>query len=162
LGERAGRPVEVTGLAVWAAALAVLALVDERHLVLPTAPLRLATVATGVFLLVVSHQSGDWRYLVGGASCAVFAAGAFGACALLRPRRLGFGDVRMAAVVALGAGALAPAATFAALCCAPVGAGVIARWRAWRSGDPGAIGSPVALGPFLALAGIVVVTASAL
>jgi leader peptidase (prepilin peptidase)/N-methyltransferase len=149
---------EVAGLVVWASALAVLGLVDSRHFVVPTALVRLSALATGGFLLGAGGLSGDWQCVVGGVGCALVAGGLFAVWAVAKPQGLGFGDVRMACLVALGAGAICPAGAAVALSCAPLVAGVLSRHRA-NTGARGA--APVPLGPLLAVGGIVAVVASA-
>ena len=96
-------------LAVWALALVVLALIDRESLVVPTKLVRAAVVAAISLLALGSFGTGDWRHLWQGAACAAIAACSFGAWSAINPRGLGFGDVRMASLVALGAGALSTA-----------------------------------------------------
>jgi leader peptidase (prepilin peptidase) / N-methyltransferase len=157
-GRRTG-PFEVAALAAWACGLAVLALIDSQELVLPTVVVRAAIVATGCPLLAASVRAGNWRYFLWGAGCAVAATAVFGLWALIKPQGLGFGDVRVAGLVALGAGALSPANTLVALSVAPLAAGVGARYCARRAGSAQPVAVPLA--PFLAIGGILAVVASA-
>jgi leader peptidase (prepilin peptidase)/N-methyltransferase len=173
----------VAALVIWACALVVLGFVDARQFVLPTALVHAAAVATCCLLVATGICTGDWRYLSRGLECSAVAGAAFGTWSMLKPASLGFGDVRMACLVALGAGALSPAAALVALSCAPLAAGISARRLARRlavaSGDDpaeelaegpagrpgrraGRVGAfPVPLGPFLAVGGIAAVLASA-
>jgi leader peptidase (prepilin peptidase)/N-methyltransferase len=154
------KPLVTAALMTWASALAVLGLVDAHQFVVPTRVVRPATGAVLALLAGASAWSGDWYYLVAGVGCGTCAAVAFGVCALAYPRGLGFGDVRLACLVALGAGAISPPGALCAACCAPFAAGILG---VLRSG-PRAAGTAVAvpLGPWLALGGITAVVASAL
>ncbi len=146
-------------LVVWAGGLAILALIDRETLLLPSKLIYLSAFAAGALLLVQGAVTGKWHYLGNGALCAITALIAFGLCTLLQPRNLGLGDARLASVVALGAGALSPVVCIVALACAPaVAAGLSTfRWKYTRTD----LTTPIALGPFLALAGIAVVVAGA-
>jgi leader peptidase (prepilin peptidase)/N-methyltransferase len=146
-------------LALWAGALAILALIDHESLVVPTKLVRPAIVVAGSLLASGALSTGDWRYLWQGAACAGMAAGSFGAWAAVNPRGLGFGDARMASLVALGSGALSPPGSLVALACSALAAGLAGRRPARHV--PGAERRAVALGPFLAVGGLVVVIAHA-
>ncbi len=146
-------------LAVWALALVVLALIDRESLVVPTKLVRAAVVAAISLLALGSFGTGDWRHLWQGAACAAIAACSFGAWSAVNPRGLGFGDARMASLVALGAGALSPLGSLVALACSPLAAGLVGQHR--LRNDPGAGQATVALGPFLAVGGLAVVMAHA-
>ena len=64
---------------------------------------------------------------------AMSAAGAtYGAWSLIKPSALGFGDVRMACLVALGVGACSPSVAMVVISCAPFAAGLGGRYRAAR------------------------------
>jgi leader peptidase (prepilin peptidase)/N-methyltransferase len=152
-------PIELVALVVWAFGLTVLAFVDLRYFVLPTVPVRLTGLATLALLCATGIWSRDWEHVFWGAICAGVALGVFGAWALANPQSLGFGDARMACLMALGAGAVSPGGALVALGCAPFIAGVIGKWRAAPSLVPH--GRRVALGPIMALGGICVVVASA-
>jgi leader peptidase (prepilin peptidase)/N-methyltransferase len=146
-------------LTVWAGALAIVALIDQESLVIPTKLVRAAIVATVALLVPASLGTGDWRHLWHGVVCACIALGLFGAWAAINPRGLGFGDVRMATLVALGAGTLSVPGSLAALACSSLVAGLVSKRRAGR--DPGPEAGAVALGPYLALGGLTVVMAHA-
>jgi leader peptidase (prepilin peptidase) / N-methyltransferase len=151
------QPLAVLGLVAWACSLAILGLIDAEHFVLPTPILRLATTVTAVALVAAARVSGDWRPVLSAATTAAVAGSAYGAWALAKPEGLGFGDVRMAFLVAIGVGACSIAGALVALSCAPLAAGLVARCPGRRSPVSG-----TPLGPFLALAGVVGVVASAI
>ena len=152
-------PWAAASIVVWACGLALLALVDGESLVLPSKLLHTSALATVTLVLAGCATTGEWRYLWQGALCAAIAGLVFACWSLLRPRGLGFGDVRMAVLVAFGAGMCSPAGGFVALACAPLLAGAISNFVG-RSGKT-AMPRPVALGAFLAVGGIAVVVASA-
>ena len=146
-------------LAVWAGALAILALIDHESLVIPTKVVRSAILATIALLFSGSVAAGDWDYLWQSAVCAGTAAGLFAAWAAISPRGLGFGDVRMAALVALGTGALSVPGSLTALACSPLVAGLVSRLQ--PGPRPDGKGAAVALGPYLAAGGLTMVMAHA-
>lgn len=163
-------------LVPWAVMAAWLGLVDFAERVVPTAAVRGATTLSVVLVATASALSGQWGFLVRGASCAALAWSSFALWAAISPKSLGFGDARMVCLVALGAGAVSPAGTFVAVSCSLL---VAACWGKLRSGLPQrpwlnkaslltrrARGLPseqkaVALGPLLALSGIGVVVSGA-
>jgi len=128
------QPVELALLAEWSCMLCVLGLIDAQHRVVPTPVVRAGAVATAGLVVATSLVTTDWRYVVQGVAVAVAAVAIFGAWSLLSPDGLGFGDVRMAGLVALGGGALAPGATVVALSCAPLAAGLSGRCLRRRLG----------------------------
>lgn len=131
---------------LWAASACVLGLIDAQKMVVPTATARVSLIATTSGLFVVGLVSGQWRPAVGGLLCAIAAGCIYGACALALPRRLGFGDVRMACLVGMGVGALSPGVAVAALAGAPLAGGLAGR----RRGGP----VPVPLAAFLGAFGL--------
>jgi leader peptidase (prepilin peptidase) / N-methyltransferase len=146
-------------LVVWASGVAILAFIDLETLLLPSKLIYLCAFAAGSLLLVAGAATSKWHYLCNGLLCAITALVAFGLSTLLQPRNLGLGDARLASLVALGAGALSPVVCIVALACAPAVAASFStfRWK-YRRTD---LSQPIALGPFLALAGIAVVLAGA-
>jgi leader peptidase (prepilin peptidase) / N-methyltransferase len=152
-------PWASASLVVWACGLSLLALTDRERLVLPSKLVRTCAVATAGLVLAGCAVSGEWRYLWPGALCAVIAGAVFALWALLRPHQLGFGDVRMAALVAFGAGICSPAGCLVALACAPFSAAVVSNFA--LKAKKNTLPSPVALGPYLAVAGIAVVVGCA-
>jgi hypothetical protein len=152
-------PWAAASVVTWAFGLALLALVDGERMLLPSKLLHICALATVSLVLAGCAATGEWRYFWRGALCAVIAGFVFAAWSLLRPMGLGFGDVRMAVLVAFGAGMCSPAGAFVALACAPLVAGAFSNCRG-RTGET-AMPRPVALGPFLAVGGIAVVVVSA-
>jgi leader peptidase (prepilin peptidase) / N-methyltransferase len=146
-------------LGVWACGLALLALVDRETLFIPRQLVHVCACTAIGLLVANSAAAGDWDYVTRSFLCALAAVAAFGAWALLRPASLGLGDARMAGLVALGTGAVSPAACIVALTCAPFLAACISSRRLRRRSGEG--NKTIALGPFLALAGIVAVVARA-
>jgi leader peptidase (prepilin peptidase) / N-methyltransferase len=146
-------------LVPWATMVGALALVDARERVVPTPAVRLATASVLALLAAACAVRHDWAVLARGAGCATAVWVFLATWALLAPKALGFGDVRMAFLVGLGAGAVSAAGALAGLACAPLGAGLWGKLPMRRSG--GRYEEGVALGPFLALAGIAVAVAGA-
>jgi leader peptidase (prepilin peptidase)/N-methyltransferase len=145
--------------AAWAAGVAVLGVLDRSKLLLPTRLVHLTALAGGTLLAAGSALADDWHYLWRGIGCALAATTALGPYALLRPEKLGFGDVRMAALVSAGVGALSPPACFVAISTACFVAALFRRvlivtGRAARD-------TAAPLGFFLAISGIAAVVASA-
>jgi leader peptidase (prepilin peptidase)/N-methyltransferase len=147
--------LENVWLVPWAAMAALLAAVDLSERVVPTAAARAASVATLVLAVSCCAGSGDWSPVPRALGCAAVVWALLAAWSVLSPCTLGFGDARVAFLVALGAGAISPARALAALAGAHFAAGLWSKLRTclghWREG--------AALGPFLAVAGIAVVVA---
>lgn len=150
---------EAAWLVPWAAMVALVATTDLLERVVPTPAVRAASAVTVGLIALGCATSGDWLPLLRGLGSSAVVWVLLASWSLLSPRTLGFGDVRAAFLVALGAGAVSPAATLAGLAGAHLGAAAWSRFRARLGGRRWEEG--VALGPFLALAGIVVVVASA-
>ncbi|MGH2942682.1 MAG: prepilin peptidase, partial [Solirubrobacteraceae bacterium] len=142
-------PRLVLGL-VLVAFLVPLALVDLDTRRLPnvlTAPAALLAVALGLAL----DPAGEPERLAAG----VAAGGFFLAAALVRPRGMGLGDVKLAAVLGLFLGREAAVAVLVALVAGvAMGAAIIA-----RKGAAEGRRTAIAFGPFLALGGVVAVLA---
>ncbi len=161
----------------WAVMVTFLGLVDFAKGVIPTPAARSATVITAVLLLAGCAQTGHWGQIWRGAACAAVAWAVFAAWAVISPRSLGFGDVRMVCLVALGAGAVSPAGTFVAVSCSLMAGASwgkarprLVRGRSpakppWGAASLAAEGvsaqKAVALGPLLALSGIAVAVTNA-
>jgi prepilin signal peptidase PulO-like enzyme (type II secretory pathway) len=133
-------------LVLWAAALVALAVRDVRSRSVPTRWARAAMLATASGVATAGALSGDWRPALSGALSWAVAAVSYGTWGLARPNRIGFGDVRVACLVALGEGVVSPPATLVSLACAPLVAGLVGRRR------DGPVAVPLV--PFLALAGV--------
>ena len=151
---------EGTWLVPWAIMVTALAAVDAWERVVPTPAVRSASTATFVLLTVACAVRGDWAVLARSAGCAMAVWAFLAIWALALPRSLGFGDVRMAFLVALGAGAVSPAGALGALACAPLAAGIWGKLQQNRH-SAGENEAGVALGPFLAAAGLAVAVAGA-
>jgi leader peptidase (prepilin peptidase) / N-methyltransferase len=147
-------------LGVWACGLTLLALVDRETLLIPRKLVHLCYWAAAGVLVANSAAAGEWNDIKRSLVCVLAAWLAFGAWALFRPNNLGLGDVRMACLVALGAGALWPAGCVVALTSAPFLAACVSSLRSRVTMEGRS--KPIALGPFLAVAGIVAVVARAL
>jgi len=135
-------------------------LVPWAIMVTALAAVRSASTATFVLLTVACAVRGDWAVLARSAGCAMAVWAFLAIWALALPRSLGFGDVRMAFLVALGAGAVSPAGALGALACAPLAAGIWGKLQQNRH-SAGENEAGVALGPFLAAAGLAVAVAGA-
>jgi hypothetical protein len=173
-------------LVAWAALTALLGLVDWEDRVVPTRLVRLAALTSVGMCGAACAQKADWAPLFWAAICGATAWVVFGAWAAAWPAKLGFGDARMASLVAFGAGAASPGGALVALACAPLAAAVAGRawvakrkqvaaaevWPCWlsaatslggvdkrRDGEVSGGQSAAPLAPFLALAGIIVVAA---
>jgi leader peptidase (prepilin peptidase)/N-methyltransferase len=140
-------PELVLGL-VLVAFLVPLALIDLATRLLPnalTAPAAILAVVVGTAL----DPGGEIERLVAGAA----AGGFFLAAALVSPRGMGIGDVKLAAVLGLFLGREVAVAVLVALVAAVLlGAAVVA-----RKGVAEGRRTAVAFGPFLALGGVVAV-----
>ena len=152
-------PLVVSSLAVWAGALAILALIDQESLVLPTKLVRAALIVATGLLAAGTLGAAQRHYLWQGATTACVAGVFFAAWAAVNPRGLGFGDARMACLVGVGAGVLSFSGAPVALSCSALVAGLVGRYRLRHSLGPE--GAAVALGPFLAVGGYMVVMARA-
>jgi leader peptidase (prepilin peptidase) / N-methyltransferase len=146
-------------LVAWASGLAAMALVDRETLVLPNKLMRPYALAVWYLLATGASANNKWRSLERGSICAAAALALFGLWAFVQPNSLGLGDARLAFLVALGAGSVSAAGCAVALTSAPAMAACVSIFR-WRYGRTDR-STPVALGPYLAFAGIAVVIASA-
>lgn len=153
-----GAPWLVAGLAVWAAGITALASVDFERFVIPSTTVWVLGVLTAVAICSASAAADDWSYLMGGSCCAVAVSLALFAWLRITPDAIGMGDVRMACLTALGAGALDPAACLAAMAVGFFVAGAVSCAGSRERLAP----TPVPLGPFLAVGGLTAVVAGAL
>src|SRR5512133_1225639 len=127
-------------------ALVPIALIDLDHRVIPNRITGAAAVAA-----VIAIAALDIDFLPEAAIAAVAAGGFFLVAAVLYPRGMGMGDVKLAGVLGLYLGrAVAPAVFIALIGGVVVGAAVIARKGA-KEGRKTA----VPFGPFLALGGMI-------
>jgi leader peptidase (prepilin peptidase) / N-methyltransferase len=125
--------------------LVPVAMIDLEHHVIPnriTLPAGIAAVAAGSAL----DPSGELQRLIAGGA----AGGAFLMIALIAPRGMGMGDVKLVALLGMLLGkAVAPAILIALLAGVLTGAIVLSRLPAERRKGAG-----VPFGPFLALGGV--------
>ncbi|MEA2232743.1 MAG: leader peptidase (prepilin peptidase) / N-methyltransferase [Solirubrobacteraceae bacterium] len=139
----------VLGL-VLVALLLPLALIDLDTRLLPNA-LTLPAAGLAVALGIGLDPGGQVERLVAGAA----AGGFFLVAALLQPRGMGIGDVKLAAVLGLFLGREVAVAVLVALVCGvAVGVAIIARKGAAEGRK-----TAIPFGPFLALGGVVAVLA---
>jgi len=82
----------------------MLAAIDIEHHRLPDRLTRTGALASGAVLLADAAVTGSWSSLVGGLLCAAAAFTVFLAMALISPSGMGFGDVKLAALLSLHTG----------------------------------------------------------
>jgi leader peptidase (prepilin peptidase)/N-methyltransferase len=83
------------------AGLVALACIDLERLLLPRRVVYATAALSGVFLVAGAVTTGQWSRLGVALACAAVAFGAFFALNWINPRWLGFGDVRLVAVIGL-------------------------------------------------------------
>lgn len=131
----------------WLAALAVLSWHDLRTRRIPTAIVNPATAVGAAALAGTAWRSGAPLRLGAAAATAAGAYAAFAVLHALRPDGLGYGDVRLSALLGLFLGWLGPAAMLTAVLVGALGAAVAALvLLARRRG----LGATLPFGPFLA------------
>lgn len=145
------RAMAVTGYGAWTAGLLVLALVDARTRVIPTTVVHTTGALTSSALITSNFIAHQFPQLLAGVMCALFTFFTTATWALLLPRTLGFGDVRLSTMVAFGAGILDAALCLAVISAAFLAAGALSNIRRKTGKAPRAI----PLAPFLALVGLV-------
>jgi leader peptidase (prepilin peptidase)/N-methyltransferase len=125
--------------------LVPVAMIDLEHHVIPnriTAPAAIAAIAAGSAL----DPSGELQRLIAGAA----AGGAFVVIALISPRGMGMGDVKLVGLLGLLLGrAVAPAILIALIAGVLIGVVMLSRVPAERRHGVG-----VPFGPFLAVGGV--------
>jgi leader peptidase (prepilin peptidase)/N-methyltransferase len=127
-------------------ALVPITLIDLDHRIIPNRITAAAAIAALIAIVAL-----DTDFLLEAVIAAVAGGGFFLVAALLYPRGMGMGDVKLAAVLGLYLGrAVAPAILIALIAGVVVGAAIIARKGA-KEGRKTA----VPFGPFLALGGMV-------
>jgi leader peptidase (prepilin peptidase)/N-methyltransferase len=138
-------PAELALGLVFVAVLAAVALIDLEQRVIPN-----AILLAGALIAVGIVAAADPASLGGRALSAVAAGGFLFTAALLYPRGMGMGDVKLAALMGLYLGsAVAPAMLIAVGAGAIVGVGLMLRHGS------GARKQAVPFGPFLAIGGVV-------
>lgn len=134
--------------AALAAGLVVLAFIDLDHMLLPRKIVYATLTLVGVALVAGAASGGQWGRLGVAVVCGVVAWFLFFALNFVRPKALGFGDVRLALLIGFGLGWLGAAYAFlgfvlASILGAVAGTVMIAMGRASRK-------TPVPFGIFLA------------
>jgi prepilin signal peptidase PulO-like enzyme (type II secretory pathway) len=145
------------GLAIWAAALATFGTYDLETMRVPSVPVRrLGWLTVGLLAAAVLLGGGPGTFLSGSALCGLAVWAGLSGVLAVAPAALGLGDVRLGVFMAIGAGSLDPGLTLVVTACCLFVAGVLSRppRRSYRA-------RPVALGPLLALGGLMVVAARA-
>jgi leader peptidase (prepilin peptidase)/N-methyltransferase len=128
------------------AALVPITLIDLDHRIIPNRITGLAAIAALIAIAAL-----DTDFLVEAAIAAVAGGGFFFVAAILYPRGMGMGDVKLAGVLGLYLGrAVAPAILIALIAGVVLGAAIIARKGAVEGRK-----TAVPFGPFLALGGMV-------
>lgn len=101
VGLRFGWSWTTPAVDIFVAGLLALACVDLERYLLPRRIVYTTGLLSGGLLVVASAATGSWDHLEVGAACAAVAFGVFWALNRANPRWLGFGDVRLAAVIGL-------------------------------------------------------------
>lgn len=170
-----GRTLVCVALVVWAGGVVAIAKQDSKDFVIPSAQVWTVGGLTATLLALAAGTSGNWSNLDQAVLCAagVFLGllawafltsvaravpfpGKFPMAVLCR-NSIGMGDVRLAAVVSLGAGAVNPVRCITALCLCLLVTGSISYASRHVCGSP----QDVAVGPFLAAAGLTTVVSGA-
>ena len=141
------------------AGLVALACVDLEQYLLPRRIVYATGALSGGLLVVASAATGSWGHLEVAAACAAVAFGVFWALNRANPRWLGFGDVRLAAVIGLVLGWLGADYAIIAFLVANL-AGVLVAGVLMASGRMGR-NTPMPYGVFLAAGSVVTVLAGA-
>jgi leader peptidase (prepilin peptidase)/N-methyltransferase len=105
---RFGASWSLPGELAFVGGVIALAAVDLERYLLPRAILYPASALVAIGLLVAAAATGQWHRLLVAVLCAVGALALFYAIYFVRPRWLGFGDVRLAALLGFGLGWLGP------------------------------------------------------
>lgn len=138
---------------VFALAGAVLSVVDVEHHRLPDRLLRPAAVVAALVFTVVAAVGSDWRQLARAALAAAAVFAVLSVSVLIAPAGLGFGDVKLAAVVAgcLGWRSWRAAGGGFLLAVLLAGAAAVVLLVARRGG----VKTHIPLGPFLIVAALI-------
>lgn len=104
LAARFGYRADLPAFLAMFAGLLALSFIDVEHLVLPRKIVYLATAIVLVLLVAAAAATDDWSRLLTATECAAAWFALFFIINLASPRVLGFGDVRLAALLGLGLG----------------------------------------------------------
>lgn len=111
---RLGARPDLPAYIVLGLALVALSAVDLERMIIPNRVLYPALTGVAALLVVASAADSRWVNLGWAAACGAAAFAAFLAVHVAVPRGMGFGDVRLAGLVGLAAGWLAPGQAFVA------------------------------------------------
>ncbi|HXX91690.1 MAG TPA: A24 family peptidase [Acidimicrobiales bacterium] len=155
LAWRFGAQPALAAYVVFAAGLIAISAVDLEHMRIPNRILYPTLLSTAVLLTVASAVDDRWGSLARGAIAGAAGFGAFFVVHLVVPKGMGFGDVRLAGLVGLGAGWLGLGHGFVAfatafLLGAFIGLGVMIATGGGRK-------TKIPFGPFLAAGALVAV-----
>lgn len=137
VGARFGASWSLPAELIFVAALIALAAIDLERFLLPRAIVYPAGALTLAALIVAAGAQGEWHKLGVAAACAAAAFALFFAINFVRPAWMGFGDVRLSALIGLalgwlGAGVVVVGFIASNLLGALTGIFLIARGRAGR------------------------------
>jgi leader peptidase (prepilin peptidase)/N-methyltransferase len=152
---RLGWSPSLPAVLVFFGGLVVLAATDLEHYLLPRKIVYPTGILTGAALAGAALGTGQWHRLVVAVICGVAAFAVFFAINFANPRWLGFGDVRLMAVIGLVLGWFGPVTLLVGLLMANAAGlivivGLMAAGRAQRD-------TPVPYGVFLAVGAILAV-----
>jgi leader peptidase (prepilin peptidase)/N-methyltransferase len=152
---RLGWSPTLPAVLVFFAGLVALAACDLEHYLLPRKIVYPTGILAGGALLVAAADTGQWHRITVAAVCAAVAFALFFAINFVNPRWLGFGDVRLMAVIGLVLGWFGPLYLLVALLAANASGlvvivGLMAAGRAQRD-------TPIPYGVFLAAGAILAV-----
>ena len=140
----------LVGMVLWSTGTAWLAMLDLKSNKIPRGHLTAVGWGTLACLLAASLSMGYWGHLVTGVICALLTMTAAAIWYARCPGAIGFGDVRLAGVVALGSGSINPAWSITAVICAIFASGAASKASSLANGRP--LSAP--LGPFLVAGGV--------
>ena len=157
VGLRFGWSLTTPAVDAFVAGLLALACVDLERYLLPRRIVYTTGALSGGLLVLASAATGSWGHLEVGAACAAVAFGIFWALNRANPRWLGFGDVRLAAMIGLVLGWLGADYALVGFLVANL-AGVVVAGALMASGRMSR-STPMPYGVFLAAGSVVTVLA---
>jgi leader peptidase (prepilin peptidase)/N-methyltransferase len=102
--DRLGFNWDLPAMLVLLASLLALACIDLEHMLLPKRVVYPSLLMVGGLLVLAAVMTGEWDRLLVAGICAAVWFSVFFIMNFISPRALGFGDVRLAAVLGLGLG----------------------------------------------------------
>ena len=156
---RFGPEAVLPGFLVFFAALLVVSVIDLEHFIVPKKVVYPALFASGPLLVVAAVAGNDWTSLRDAVLGCLLAWGSLFVIHLASPQGMGFGDVRLAALIGvylgwLSLGHVLVGMFLAFLAAALTGIGLIVARRRTRK-------DRVPFGPFLALGAVIAVLVGA-